>query len=383
ARFAEANRERAEFFQWLQWQADRQLAGIGQRSLELHLGVGLYGDLAVSVDRHGAEVWSAQDQYALGAGVGAPPDDFNLTGQNWGLPPLIPARLAQARFAPFIAALRASMRHNGALRIDHVMGLNRLFWIPARAGPAEGAYVRYPFEELLAIVALESQRNQCVVVGEDLGTVPDEVRRELSALGALSYHVLYFERYASGEFKAPGDYPAQGLVAATTHDLPTLAGFWEGRDTALRTELKLFPTAEVRQRQTLERRQDRAHLLLALEREGLLPQGVTPDPASVPVMTPELARAVQVYLARTPCRVLMIQLEDVLGMPDQANLPGSPNEHPNWRRKLTLDLERWPQDECFVQLCNAISRARPALVSARPSPEAAPHRSARIPLATY
>ncbi|HTS51857.1 MAG TPA: 4-alpha-glucanotransferase [Burkholderiales bacterium] len=359
ASFAEAQRERVEFFQWLQWQTDRQLSEASRRALELGMGVGLYGDLAVSVDRGGAEAWSNQELYATDASVGAPPDDFSLTGQNWGLPPMIPSRLAQAAFAPFIATLRASMRHTGALRVDHVMGLMRLFWIPSRTGPAHGAYVRYPFEELLGIVALESQRSRCMVIGEDLGTVPDEVRQALYGLQALSCRLLYFERGEGGEFKAPAEYPAQALVTATTHDLPTLAGFWEGRDLALRDELKLFPSDEMRQRQMAERGQDRARLLRALDREELLPAGMNPDPASAPTMTPELARALQTYLARTPCRVCTVQLEDVLGQTEQVNLPGTSSRYPSWRRKLTLDLERWPQDERFVELCDAVSRTRP------------------------
>jgi (1->4)-alpha-D-glucan 1-alpha-D-glucosylmutase len=363
-RSAEAQRDRVEFFEWLQWQSDRQLAEVSQCALELRLGIGLYGDLAVSIDRGGAETWSNQDLYALGASIGAPPDDFSLTGQNWGLPPMIPARLAQAGFAPFIATLRANMRRTGALRVDHVMGLMRLFWISSGATPADGAYVRYPFEELLGILALESQRNHCMVIGEDLGTVPDEVRRALSELQALSCRVLYFERREAGEFTAPGEYPAQALVAATTHDLPTLAGFWEGRDLALRAELNLFPSDQVRERQMQERSRDRARLLSALEREGLLPAGISSDPASVPTMTPELARAVQTYLARTRCQVCMVQLEDILGQSDQVNLPGTSSRYPNWRRKLTLDLERWPQDERFIALCEAVRRARPAIATA-------------------
>jgi (1->4)-alpha-D-glucan 1-alpha-D-glucosylmutase len=359
AHFAEAKRERVEFFAWLQWQAERQLAGVSQRALELQLGVGLYGDLAVSVDRGGAETWSNQDLYALSASVGAPPDDFSLTGQNWGLPPMIPVRLVQVGYAPFIATLRANMRHTGALRVDHVMGLMRLFWIPSDASPAEGAYVRYPFEALLGILALESHRNRCMVIGEDLGTVPDEVRRALYELRALSCRILYFERGEGGRFKAPGEYPAQGLVSATTHDLPTLAGFWEGRDLAVRSELNLFPSDELRERQILERTQDRARLLFALDREGLLPSGLTLDPGSASDMTLELMRAIQSYLARTPCKVLMIQLEDVLGQADQVNLPGTTTTYPNWRRKLTLGIERWPEDKRFVALCDAVRRVRP------------------------
>ena len=183
-RFATEHAERVEYYQYLQWQADLQLGAVGQRSYELGCGVGLYADLAVSIDRGGAEAWASQDAYALSVSVGAPPDDFNLRGQNWGLPPLLPERLRDLAYAPFVATLRANMHHAGALRIDHVMGLMRLFWIPAEAEPANGAYVHYPFADLLGILALESQRNHCLVIGEDLGTVPDEVRAALALFRA-------------------------------------------------------------------------------------------------------------------------------------------------------------------------------------------------------
>ncbi|MEK7437041.1 MAG: 4-alpha-glucanotransferase, partial [Pseudomonadota bacterium] len=239
ASYAEAHAERVEFYEYLQWQAELQLEAVGRRSMELGLGVGLYQDLAVSVDRGGAEAWANQDLYAIAASVGAPPDDFNLHGQDWGLPPLAPERLRAAAYAPFIATLRANMRHAGALRIDHVMALARLYWVPQGAAPRDGAYVHYPFEDLVGIVALESHRNRCMVIGEDLGTVPDEVRATLTRVGILSYRVLLFERQQSGDFKPPAEYPADSLVTATTHDLPTLAGYWEGRDLALRRELGL------------------------------------------------------------------------------------------------------------------------------------------------
>mgnify|MGYP003694122175 CR=1 FL=1 len=172
-----------------------------------------------------------------------------MRGQNWGLPPLIPDRLRGAAYAPFIDTLRASMRHAGALRIDHVMGLMRLFWIPDGKDADAGAYVRYPFADLLGILALESQRHRCLVIGEDLGTVPEEVRTALAAAGVLSYRLLYFERDGAGDFKPPSSYPAQALVAASTHDLPTLAGWWRGRDIALRDELGLFPSKTTRSEQ--------------------------------------------------------------------------------------------------------------------------------------
>jgi malto-oligosyltrehalose synthase/4-alpha-glucanotransferase len=383
AQFAQANLSRVEFYEWLQWQCDRQLHSIGLRAYELGLGVGLYGDLAVSIDRSGAEAWANQDLYAISAGVGAPPDHYNPAGQNWGLPPPIPERLRTTGYAPFIATLRANMRHTGALRIDHVMVLMRLYWIPEGTPNAQGAYVHYPLEDLLGILALESQRNQCMVIGEDLGTVPDEMRHAMEDYGVLSYRLLYFERRDGGEFKAPAEYPAAALVAASTHDLPTVAGYWAGRDLQRRLELGLYPNEEAHQQHILERAQERARLLLALQREGLLPPGMTLDPAATPEMTPELMRAVHVYLARAPSKVLMVQLEDVLGTLDQVNVPGTTDQYPNWRRKLPLELERWPGEERFPALCAAIEAQRPRWEAQRPKPAAREVPAARIPGATY
>ena len=378
ARFAESHAERVEFYEYLQWQAELQLAAIGRLSLDLRLGVGLYEDLAVSVDRGGAEAWANQDLYALEASVGAPPDDFNLRGQDWGLPPLAPERLRAAAYAPFVATLRANMHHSGALRIDHVMGLARLFWVPRGGEPRDGAYVHYPFDDLLGIVALESQRNRCMVIGEDLGTVPDEVRAALARIGVLSYRVLLFERQPSGEFKSPAEYPADALVTASTHDLPPLAGYWEGCDLATREALGQFPSEESRQGQAAARVQDRARLLRALEREGLLPEGT--DPAALPEMTPALLCQLQAYLARSPARVLVVQLEDVIGAREQVNLPGTTAEHPNWRRKLPLPLELWPAEERFTELARTLAQLRPQARARRVRRDAG---GARIPRATY
>lgn len=381
ARFERAHLERVEFFEYLQWQAELQLNAVAARARELDLGIGLYGDLAVSIDRGGGEAWASQALYALCASVGAPPDEFNMAGQNWGLPPLIPHRLRAVAYAPFVATLRRAMRALGALRIDHVMGLMRLYWIPDGASAAQGAYVHYPLDDLLGILALESVRNRCMVVGEDLGTVPDDLRAALDAAGVLSYRLLYFERDDAGFYKQPEDYPAQALVAASTHDLPTLAGFWEGRDLALRSELGLFPTEDARNQQVVVRAEARAKLLLALERARLLPAGASVDPQSVPAMTPALSRALHAYLARTPAKLMLVQLEDVLEVTEQMNLPGTVDTHPNWRRKLPLTLERWPQDDRFVELC-ATLRALRGEVTPRSAESKSP-RTAVIPRATY
>ncbi len=380
-RFCAEHLDRVEFFEYLQWLADHQYGDAARRSFEIGLGVGIYEDLAVSIDGGGAEAWANQSIYGIGASVGAPPDEFNLQGQDWGLPPVIPQRLQASAYAPFIATLRANMRHSGALRIDHVMGLMRLFWVPPGGKPNDGIYVRYPFEDLLGLLMLESERNRCLVIGEDLGTVPDEVREALGRAGVLSYRLLYFERQAGGEFKPPRDYPVQSIVAASTHDLPTLVGWWEGRDIALRTQLGLFPSDTLRESQIVGRAQDRARLLLALEREGVLPEGIPPDPVSVPAMSPALAAGIHRYLAATPSKVMVVQLEDLLGAADQANLPGTTDQHPNWRRKLPLEIERFPDDERFSSLTHALAQARPRSSHApRPEPRAA---HAIIPRCTY
>lgn len=358
--WAAAHPERVEFRLYLHWLAAGQLAAAAQRAQALGLGVGLYQDLAVGVDRGGAETWMHRELYAFEASVGAPPDDFNLHGQDWGLPPLIPHRLREAAYGPYIRMLRANMRHAGALRIDHIMGLMRLYWVPPGLKADQGVYVNYPWRDLMAILALESQRNRCLVIGEDLGTVPDAMRQAMREMGILAYRLFYFEkRWAWDQaFKAPAEIDRDALVAATTHDLPTLAGFWRGSDLELRTRLHLFPTEAQREAQIVGRAQDRARLLIALEREGLLPPELVAHPVDVPEMTPTLALAIQRYLARSPARVLLVQAEDMLGETEQANLPGTVSGHPNWQRKLSLNLEDWPADARLTETARALSAER-------------------------
>jgi (1->4)-alpha-D-glucan 1-alpha-D-glucosylmutase len=357
--FAERHRERVELYQYLQWQCELQLAAASGLCRERGLAVGLYLDLAVSVDGAGFEAWRHQDVFARGARLGAPPDDFSMSGQDWGLPPLSPEALVEAAYRPFIECLRANMRHAGALRIDHVMGLMRAFWVPPGMPATAGAYVLYPFQDLLGILALESVRGRCLVVGEDLGTVPAEVREALAPLGVLSYRLLVFMKDAAGEFVSDtGSYPAQSLVAFSTHDLPTLAGYWRGRDVDVRSELGLFPEPGQREQQLGARAEERRRLLLALERTKLLPETIGLDPAAVPEMTPELVRAVHRFLARTPAKVLTFQLEDVLGQLDQVNLPGTVDVYPNWRRKLEADLDHLLADPRWVELVRVIREER-------------------------
>ncbi len=383
AELARRHEAEIEFHEYLQWVADEQLAAVGRRSWELGLGVGIYQDLAVGVSPGGAEGWSRQDLYAIGVHVGAPPDEVNLYGQDWGLPPFVPHRLEETAYAPFIATLRANMFHSGALRIDHVLGLMRLFWVPAGAPPADGAYVGYPLDDLLGILALESQRNQCLIIGEDLGTVPEGLRPALAQMGVLSYRPLLFERTEDGSFQAPARFAEQALVCASTHDLPTLRGFWLGTDLDTRARLDLYPSDDLRERQIVERAQDRARLLMALKREELLPAESSVHPVAMPDMTPELTLAVHRYLARSASKVMVVQMEDVFGAAEQVNLPGSDPRHPNWRRKLPLEIEQWPKLASVLDLVTMLREERGLATTDKPVEVAAAAAPVRIPLATY
>jgi (1->4)-alpha-D-glucan 1-alpha-D-glucosylmutase len=365
ADFARTHADAVAYSAWLQWIAHTQLAAVAAHAKQRGMAIGLYQDLAVGANSGGAEVWSWQSVFAIGkegnggASTGAPPDELNLLGQDWGLPPFVPHRLRAVGYAPFIDILRANMKHAGALRIDHVMGLTRLFWVPPDTPATEGAYVHYPFEDMLGLVANESLRNACLVIGEDLGTVPDGFRERLFAAGVLSYHPLIFERYPDGQFRLPADMPRQALVAAGTHDLPTLAGFWRSVDLAVRTRLMLFPSDELRQRLITDRGWDRGRLLWALEREGLLPSGVGKDPAALPELTLAVIAAIHAYLARSPAMLLVVQPEDLFGLTEQINVPGTlEDQHPNWQRKLPVPIEDWDKAEGFQRCIAALAAER-------------------------
>ncbi len=339
AAFAHDRQANVEFFEYMQWQADLQLAGVVDRVEEHGLGIGLYGDLAIGAAADGADAWSAQDVIVSQASVGAPPDPFNMMGQDWGTPPLHPLALRQMAYEPFIAIVRANMRHAGALRIDHAMGIMHLFWIPAGDSAATGGYVKYPFEDLLGILALESHRSRCMVVGEDLGTVPDGFRERMAAMNILSYKVLYFEKDGD-RFKRPGEYPELSLACIATHDLATLIGFWHADDIDLKERVGLYPSPKDAHGERTARDNDRRLLLNALAGEGLLPAGIDPKKADRTPLTPALAAAIHGYLARSPACVMMVQIDDLMEELEQVNLPGTVDERPNWRRRLSVDANR-------------------------------------------
>jgi (1->4)-alpha-D-glucan 1-alpha-D-glucosylmutase len=350
AAFARKHAKRVAFHEFIQRNARLQLEAVQRRALGLGMPIGLYVDLALGADAGGAETWNDQAVFAESMSCGAPPDEFNPRGQDWGLPPYSPRALAAAGYAPFRELLRANMPEGGALRMDHVMSLMRLWWIPRGAGPAGGGYVRYPFRDLLAVLAEESRQRRCLVVGEDLGTVPAQLRKALNEAGVLSYRPLLFEKDARGAFRAPQDYPREALTCLSTHDLPTWQGFMQARDLELRTQLHLsvHPDEELRQRET-----DKRNLLAALRGQDL----------------DDTAASAHLFLARTPCKIMMVQPEDVFELAEQANLPGSVEGHPNWRRKLPVPHERWSADERVASLAGLLAPWRPM--------------GKRIPRATY
>jgi 4-alpha-glucanotransferase len=356
AAFASRHSERVEFFQFLQWLADEQLGEAQAAARAAGMPIGLYLDLAVGVDPDGAEAWADPVTVAGRVRIGAPPDDFSPKGQDWGLAPLAPLALRAQAYAPFVELLRRNMAHSGALRIDHVLGLRRSFWLPPERGIA-GAYVRYPLSDLLGLVALEAERARCVVVGEDLGTVPEGFRDTLTEAGLLGCRVLYFERDCEGRFRGSLSYPSACLASIGTHDLPTLAGFWNGRDIDWRERLGLFAAPGQAARERTERAAVRRRLLELLAAEGLLPAGL--DPARPPKKLPwSVVLALHRLLASSPAEIVVMQLEDALQLVEQANLPGTTDQHPNWRRRLEVPLERLGSEPRVVELAGRIQAAR-------------------------
>jgi 4-alpha-glucanotransferase len=340
ARFAAAHADRVRFHAWLQWLLDGQLA-------EAARDVRLMQDLPIGVDPGGADAWAWQDVLVTGATVGAPPDRYNRHGQDWGLPPMAPHRLRAARYEPFIQTIRASLRHAGGLRIDHVMGLFRLFWIPRGRPPVEGGYVRYPADDLLAIVALETHRAGAVVVGEDLGTVEPGVREQLAAHRILSYRVMWFET------DPPARYPELAMAAVTTHDLPTIAGLWTGADLTEQQALGLDPNPDA----------------IARLREQLadVTGASTDDPVEEVV---ELAHRA---LARAPSVLVTATLEDALAVVERPNMPGTVAERPNWSLALPLPLEEIETAPLALSIAATLDRNRQRIRPTRLSAGEAKH----------
>ncbi len=355
--FCKQHEDEVTFYLWLQWLAASQFAECFGQSQQCQMPIGLYRDLAVGVAEGGAETWCERELYCMQASVGAPPDILGPLGQNWGLPPMDPHVMVARGYQPFIDLLRANMTSCGALRIDHVMAMLRLWWIPYGETADHGAYVKYPVDDLLALLALESQRHRCMVIGEDLGTVPVEIVGKLRDSGVYSYKVLYFEHDAEKQFRAPQSYPVQAMATITTHDLPTLRGYWQSGDLTLGKQLGLYPDAEVLKELFADRERAKQGLLDGLHRYGCVPQKVGKK-ASLLNMSPLLNRGLQRYVADSASALLGLQPEDWLDMAEPVNIPGTSDQYPNWRRKLSQTLEAMFDDAEVNRLLKDLDKRR-------------------------
>lgn len=355
--FYRNNHSEVAFYSWLQWLAAEQLAECDRESRRLGMAIGVYRDLAVGVELGGADTWQDRSLYCLKASIGAPPDPLGPLGQNWGLPPIDPHNLQLRLYEPFIQLLRDNMAHCGALRIDHVMSMLRLWWIPREQTSDRGAYVAYPVDDMLAILALESQRQRCVVIGEDLGTVPEEIVTKLFNRAIYSYRVLYFEHDGGNVFYPPNTYPVQAIATINTHDLSTLRSFWGGNDLALGSDLGLYPNREKLIQLYRERDRCKRGLLNALVQHGYLAQEALETTLTLP-MTDELSLAIQRFIATSSSQLLGLQMEDWLGILLPVNVPGTSESYPNWRRKLTKPLEEIFSDTKIIDLLVDINQLR-------------------------
>ena len=347
--FRRAHPDEVDFHAWLQFELDVQLAAVARGA---GMAIGLYPDLALGSSRAGFDAWAFRSRFAAGVTVGAPPDDYAREGQDWSLPALLPARLAEDGFAWLARLLRASFAHAGALRVDHVLGFQRQWWIPAGRPASEGAYVRFPARELLGVLARESRRARALVIGEDLGTVPPGLAARLARRGILSSRVLLFERTARGGFRPARRISPRALVTANTHDLPSLAAFWSGRDLELRRRLGLIPDDAALARAREVREAERRALLCRLNAEGAR-LGASPD-------DPSLCAAVYAFLCRTRAPLVGVALDDLAGETEPVNVPGvGPDRFPSWTRRMGCGLEALASDPAVARILAGLApRAR-------------------------
>lgn len=337
-KFARSHEREIRFYMWLQWLCAEQLREVNQAAAEYGVKLGIYGDLAVGVARGSADTWLNRQDYCMDLSVGAPPDPLGPTGQNWDLPPLNPLMLKHTGYEKFAHLLRENMRLYGVLRIDHVMALCRLWWVLNGKTADFGAYVHYDAEVMFASLALESRRNRCVIIGEDLGTVPDEARHLLNRYQVFSYKVMYFSKGWNG-FQLPEEYPEQAITVISTHDVAPLAGYWTGKDLDTMFKLGTLPDAAAFQTALDEREHDKADLLDKLKETGCLGADV-----QMPAKADEtLLAALHKYGALSRSKLYAVQLENLLGVIDNLNVPGVTEGYPNWAQKMPVSLEDFLQ----------------------------------------
>ncbi|UDM53067.1 4-alpha-glucanotransferase [Cupriavidus sp. MP-37] len=373
AAFTQSHADEVAFHAFLQWLADDGLARAQRAARDAGMAIGIIRDLAVGADPGGSQAWTRQPETLAGFHAGAPPDLYNPLGQDWGVAVFSPRGLRRHGYAAFLEMLRANLAHAGGLRIDHVLGLARMWLVPAGAPASDGAYLRYPLEDLLRLVALESWRHRAIIIGENLGTVPPELNAALSARGVLGIDVLWFQREARAPDDAPGRpgeetdaaaflppqaWPADAVATTTTHDLPTVAGWWAGQDLAWRGRLQLLAPGETLAQAQAGRARERVALWQALCEAGLC-RGAVPAPQHAPL------DAVLAWVGTAPTAMRLLPVEDLLGLAEQPNLPGTTSGHPNWQRRLDTEVRAWFDTPALRARADAWRGLRPG---ARPPP---------------
>jgi len=355
-RFAAEHAEEVEFFLFAQWLAKASLDAAQQAATGAGMAIGLISDLAVGMDSGGSHAWSRPDDLLQGLSIGAPPDLLGPQGQDWGITSFAPLALRRTDFAAFIGTLRAALDHAGGIRIDHILGLRRLWVIPHGSPSPEGAYLTYPLDDMLRILAIESHRAQAIVVGEDLGTVPEGLRPRLAARAVYGMNVLFFERDEKGTFTPPAEWRAEALAMTGTHDLPTVSGWWHGRDIDWSWKLGRSG-ADSEDEDRLQRQEDRGKLWQALQQSGAVSGGTEVRQPDTHDAWPVI-EAAAAHVGSTPCELAILPLEDLLGLQEQPNLPGTTDEHPNWRRRLPAPLPEMLQREEVQRRARRITQAR-------------------------
>ncbi|TCP93370.1 4-alpha-glucanotransferase [Cricetibacter osteomyelitidis] len=355
--FRQAHADDVQFYTWLQFIADQQLAECDALCREKQMTIGLYRDLAVGVTGSGAETWNDKNLYCLNASVGAPPDILGPQGQNWGLTPMNPHVLQQQAYEPFIELIRANMQHCGSLRLDHIMSLLRLWWIPKGDRAVNGAYIRYPVDDLIAILALESQRHQCLIIGEDLGTVPKEIVSKLRNAGILSYKIFYFEFDQQGQSRDLQEYPYQAMTTLSTHDLPTINGYWRGYDFELGQQFGVYPNPKILAILQQDRVNAKSKILARLKENNVaIDQGV--DETLHSAVTANFSHNLQKYVSNVSSALFGFQPEDWINVSEPVNIPGTSTQYQNWRRRLTVSTDEIFADPTVQNLLHTVNRNR-------------------------
>jgi 4-alpha-glucanotransferase len=352
AAFAQQHAAEVDFHAFLQWQAARGMDAAHQAARAAGMPIGLISDFAVGSDRGGSHAWSRQEEMLNGLSIGAPPDRFNTEGQDWGLVTLCPRAMRRNGYHAYIEMVRSALRHAGGVRIDHILGLARLWMVPPGLPPTCGAYLRYPMDDILRLLALESHRHRAIVIGENLGTIPEGFNEKITDAGVLGMQVLWFLRNGN-EFLPPSDWTSDGIGMTTTHDLPTVAGWWDGCDIAWKSRLGLLDRRATLDSEIHQRACERRALRQALH---TFKSSAKPEPGDSLGEAP--VSDVLSFVGSTPAPLVIVPLEDALADSQQPNLPSTIDEHPNWRRRISLPVNRLLHEPDVARRLAALADSR-------------------------